>query len=93
MISPRPAAIEQAGTNDLPNPNPNDGMQEPDESMSHVSDFVASLTDEEFAFLKSEIDARERGERDSQMKSADEVEIDLETLEDAKGSTRNNSME
>lgn len=74
-------------------PNPNDGLPEPDESMTYISDFVAGLTPEEYAFLKSEIEARDRGEMDPNMKTAEEVEFDLESLEDTKGATRNRSME
>lgn len=86
-------AEENAALNGGENPNPNDGMPEPREDMSHVSDFVASLTPEEFEFLKSEVQARENGENDPNMKTAEEVEFDLESLEDTKGSTRNRSME
>ena len=65
-------------------------MTEPSSDMAHVSEFVASLTDEEFAFLQSEVEARQRGEMDPNMKTAEEVEFDLETLEDT-GATRNQS--
>ena len=88
------AATETAAVNTLPSgqvPDPNDGMPQ-EEGMTYVSEFVAGLTDPEFQFLKQEVDARERGEMSSKMKSAEEVEFDLETEAD-RGSTLNRSSE
>lgn len=74
--------------------NANSGQPEQspaDDNYTHITDFVAALSDDEFAYLKTEVDRRLNGEGEGMEEEITEEQLERDLFNESRPATKNSA--